>query len=101
MMDPICTGTQEGVMGEVIHTKGKAREASEDIMSEYHDAKQKATKKWSGWMRDRNPDCYILDGCIVLRLDKCITLEDAEEASKIDDVYVARGGIAYGLVPTK
>lgn len=83
-------------MGTLTESSKKAQEASNDVMSVYHGAKKKALPKWTKWIKDsKNPDCYTLEGHIVVRLDK-VTESNVAAALETGNIFEDKSGHYYG-----
>ncbi|SOD89331.1 hypothetical protein [Caenispirillum bisanense] len=83
-------------MGTLKESKKKAQEASSSVMKVHHEAKGNALRKWTKWIKDRdNPDCYTLEGHIVVRLDK-VTESNVEAALETGDIFGDKSGHYYG-----
>lgn len=86
-------------MGTFSTSTKKAQEAGSSVMKEFHEAKQKGVPKWLKLMNSKNPDCYILDQKIVVRLDKVKDEEAAKTAAgEYGDIIEDKSGNYYGVI---
>ena len=81
-----------------IHDTGKkATKAKNSDISEFHQEKQAATRKFKNFMRNKNPDCFVIGQYIGILLDLVDGPQQAQEAEQFGDLAMDKKGNYYGV----
>lgn len=81
-----------------IHDTGKkATKAKDSDISALHQKKQAATRKFKRFMRNRNPDCFVIGPYIGILLDNVSNEDEAAEAEEVGVLAMDKKGNYYGV----